>query len=252
MFCLACTAPAASPVCRRCALQLGPAPERMLGGGLLAVGAFTHEGPAKALVHALKYRGVTAAALPFAVEMAERLPPAATGLIPVPRALGRAVRYGVDPAAVLARAVSRITSVPVVPALQAPWWWRRHAGASRDDRQPISFRRRLDTPPGMVLVDDVVTTGATVVAAASALRNPPGLVLAATVAPWGVDGRSTSARSAAPPVSCIPLDPPKMAEGDRPSGGRVIGAPAGGTYDQTHLRAPPFDDRPHRQGREFE
>ncbi|MGB5188022.1 MAG: hypothetical protein WBO84_12955, partial [Acidimicrobiia bacterium] len=59
---------------------------------------YQHEGTARRLVHALKYRAVVAAAGPLADAMAERLPSAATALVPIPRARLRAFRYGVDPA----------------------------------------------------------------------------------------------------------------------------------------------------------
>jgi predicted amidophosphoribosyltransferase len=193
------------------------APETTLDDGTLVIAAYTHDGPARRLVHALKYRGVTAAAVPFAVVLAERIPTSVTALVPVPRAWGRVVRYGIDPASVLAGAVSEITRLPVVRALRAPLWWRRHAGASRSRRAPIRFTPRLAIPPGAALVDDVVTTGVTAMAAAAALEGLSSLVLAATVAP-------------------------KMVRGESPSGGRVTAAQDSGTIDQTDLRAPPFDN----------
>jgi predicted amidophosphoribosyltransferase len=189
MFCLACTGPSASGVCPACSAQLRVAPEAV-AGRLLVVAAFTHDGPARRLVHALKYRGVTAAALPFATALADRVPDSVTALVPVPRAIGRSIRYGVDPAAVLATGVSDVTGVPVIRALSAPVWWRRHAGASRGHRARIRFRLRLPVPPGAALVDDVVTTGATVAAAAEALEGLPTLVFAATVAPMIKEGNS--------------------------------------------------------------
>jgi predicted amidophosphoribosyltransferase len=217
MFCLACTAPTTTPVCARCAAQLPVAPETLLDDGTIVIAAYHHEGPARRLVHALKYRAVTAAAVPFAVELADRIPTSVTALVPVPRAWGRVVRYGIDPASVLAAAVSEITRLPVVRALRAPLWWRRHAGASRSRRAPIRFTPRLAIPPGAALVDDVVTTGVTVMAAAAAFEGLSSLVLAATVAP-------------------------KMVIGENPSGGRVTSARDSGTIDQTDLRVLPFED----------
>jgi hypothetical protein len=189
----------------------------MLDDGTIVIAAYNHDGPARRLVHALKYRGVTAAAVPFAVELAERIPTSVTALVPVPRAWGRVVRYGIDPASVVAGAVSEMTGLPVVRALRAPLWWRRHAGAIRARRAPIRFTPRLVIPPGTALVDDVVTTGATAMAAAAVFEGLSSLVLAATVAP-------------------------KMVAGESPSGGRVTGAQDSGTIDQTDLRVPPFED----------
>lgn len=217
MLCLACTAPTTTPVCSRCEPQLLVAPETILDDGTIVIAAYSHDGPARRLVHALKYGGVTAAATPFAIELADRIPPSVTALVPVPRAWGRAVRYGIDPASVLAGAVSEITRLPVVSALRAPLWWRRHAGANRSRRDPVRFTARLAISPGAALVDDVVTTGVTAMAAAAVFEGLSSLVLAATVAP-------------------------KMGIRESPSGGRVTAAQDSGTIDQTDLRDPPFDD----------
>lgn len=183
MFCLACTMPATDSLCFRCRLELRPAPEVSVGSGLIGVAGFVHEGPARRLVHALKYRAVVAAAEPLADAMAEKIPRSVTALVPVPRAALRVFRHGVDPAAVLAAAVARRTGLPVVDAIRPRLWWRRHAGRSRDERSAVRF-----TPTGSVvpkyaaLVDDVLTTGATARAAAAALDGLPTLVLAATCA----------------------------------------------------------------------
>ncbi|GMQ85252.1 MAG: hypothetical protein BMS9Abin07_0818 [Acidimicrobiia bacterium] len=154
----------------------------VLGNGLLVLGGFVHEGPARRLVHSLKYRGVSAAAMPLAAAMIRRLPGSASMLVPVPRARWRAMSYGVDPSAVLCAIVGRDTGLPVVRALAAPTWWRRHAGATRSGRAPVRFRQLWAVDAGAVLVDDVVTTGATVSAAARTLETVPTVVLAATVA----------------------------------------------------------------------
>jgi len=157
----------------------------VLGNGLLVVGGFVHEGPARRLVHSLKYRGVVAAAAPLAAAMVRRLPDSASMLVPVPRAWWRAMRYGVDPTAVLSAVVGRRSGLPVVQALAAPMWWRRHAGKRRVERAPVRFRQLSAVDAGAVLVDDVVTTGATVSAAARALEAAPTVVLAATLVPAG-------------------------------------------------------------------
>ena len=185
MLCLTCTEPTGSIVCEPCASQLKRPPDMVLGNGLLVVGGFVHEGPARRLVHSLKYRGVVAAAAPLAAAMVRRLPDSASMLVPVPRAWWRAMRYGVDPTAVLSAVVGRRSGLPVVQALAAPMWWRRHAGKRRVERAPVRFRQLSAVDAGAVLVDDVVTTGATVSAAARALEAAPTVVLAATLVPAG-------------------------------------------------------------------
>ncbi len=213
MFCLACITPCPGSLCARCRLALRPAPEVSVGSGLIGVAGFVHEGPARRLVHALKYRAVLAAAEPLADAMAARIPASASALIPVPRATLRAFRHGVDPAAVLAAGVARRTGLPVVDAIKPRWWWRRHAGRSRDERSAVPFVPTGSfVPKNAALVDDVLTTGATARAAASALEGLPTLVLVATCAS-------------------------RMERGESPFGGAVTVQPFSGPTDQSTLRA---------------
>jgi len=213
MFCLSCTMPSHGPLCETCRLELRPAHEVTVAPGLTGLAGFIHEGSARHLVHALKYRGVIAAAEPLAEAMADRLPSFATGLVPVPRATLRALRYGVDPAAVLAFAVGRRTGLPVVAGLLPRLWWRRHAGRRRSDRAVVSFLPSgLAIQRSSVLVDDVLTTGATVAAASAALGGLPTLALTATIAS-------------------------RVKRGDGPSGGAVTVHPSRGPNDRISLRA---------------
>jgi predicted amidophosphoribosyltransferase len=110
----------------------------------------------------LKYRGVTSFA-DLAAEALEPLVPRLP-LVPVPRALTRRIRYGVDPAGVLASALARRLDVPVEPLLVPHLHRSRRAG--RDHGKAVSlFTVRPSQCPEVVLVDDVVTTGATMAAA---------------------------------------------------------------------------------------
>ena len=164
MSCVACGEPGGGVLCRRCSAALHPAPERWLGG-VLVRSAFIHEGAARALVHRLKYQ-----ALPFPAVgrvLAPLLPPAATALVPIPRVTARRWRYGVDPALEIARSLAAVTRLPVVTALRAPAWVHRRAGRTGEVHGRARFRRGAPAPPGAVLVDDVVTTGTTLLAAAA-------------------------------------------------------------------------------------
>jgi len=144
--------------------------------------AFLHSGTARLLVHRLKYGGYAAAAPLLAAAMAGSVPPDAAALVPVPRARLRRWRYGVDPAVELARALGRALDLPILPALAPAWWHRRRAGPADAERGVPRFRPVRPAPAGVVLVDDVVTTGATLRAAAAALGGPCAAVTA-TVAP---------------------------------------------------------------------
>lgn len=181
MVCLCCHRLTPSRVCPACARTIDPAPERLLGGGLRVVGAFAHEGAAKSLLHHLKYRGIVAVAEVVADLLVPQLP--ALPLVPVPRAMSRRVKYGIDPARVIAGSLARRLGVPVFDALAPPIHSPRRAG--RDHGRPVSpYRLRLQLSGAVVLVDDVVTTGATALAAATALRAVDmRLVAAASVVP---------------------------------------------------------------------
>jgi predicted amidophosphoribosyltransferase len=161
--------------------------------------AHVHAGPARALVHGLKYRGIAAAAGILAEAMSP-LVPDGTVLVPVPRVTWRLIRYGVDPARELALELSRRTGSRVASPLRAPLWGRPRAG--REHGFAPGFRVTA-TAAGLpvLLVDDVVTTGATLAAAAHLLPGVYGAVTA-TAAP----GRAGSVAAAVTSRSSPPGD----------------------------------------------
>lgn len=168
MLCLACCTFSSVALCRTCADQLAAAPVRRLPSGVLVWSAFHHSATARLLVARLKYQGMPAVARLLAVPMAALVPARVEALVPVPRSLARRWAYGVDGAALLAKEVGRITGVPVVNALAVPWWTPRSAGRRRQERVPPQFRPRRPLFTEMLLIDDVVTTGGTLEAAARA------------------------------------------------------------------------------------
>ncbi|MFO7547437.1 MAG: hypothetical protein R6X29_01010 [Acidimicrobiia bacterium] len=151
--------------------------------------AFEHAGAARSIVHRLKYEGIVEAAVWLAVVLGPLLPDAEC-LVPVPRAMVRRVRYGADPAVLLASALTKATGIPVVDALTPPLYAPRHAGRGRRQRPPprFSLRRRV---AAAVLVDDVLTTGSTLASAERTIgsSNVIGAVVA-TAVPNRASGRT--------------------------------------------------------------
>ena len=139
--------------------------------------ALGFDGPAQALIHALKYSGRLGVAdlLVSAAEGEARLiaRAGADALVPVPLHASRRRERGFNQAEVLARGLSGPLGVPV-----APGWLRRtrptrtQTGLGRGERV-VNVRGAFAAapPPGVgavLLVDDVVTTGATLSEAAAA------------------------------------------------------------------------------------
>jgi len=139
-----------------------------------------HHGAGRTLVHRLKYEGLLLAAEVLAAAMAPLVPPVATALVPVPRALLRRWSHGVDAAQVLAVAVGARCGLPVNDALHAALWWRRHAGSGDRRRSPARFRAAAEPLGSWVLIDDVATSGATLDAAAAALGGAVRLAVVAS------------------------------------------------------------------------
>jgi predicted amidophosphoribosyltransferase len=148
----------------------------------IARSGFAHEGPARVLVHRLKYEAVASAGYLLAAEgMAHLLPHDAAALIPIPRTTWRAIRYGVDPAVVLADHLAVLTGLPVVSSLRPALYGRRHAGRAVTQRDVPGFGAAGNAPSGAVLVDDVLTTGITLETAAAVLGGSVVAAVTATV-----------------------------------------------------------------------
>jgi ComF family protein len=141
--------------------------------------AFVFGGPARDLVHALKYDGVSAVAPLMAAPMAELLlewDPPANAIAAVPMAGSRQRRRGFNQADLLAREISRRAGLPLVRDIL-----RRRPGPSqveqpdrhaRTENVRDAFRPGRATPrDGVLLIDDSMTSGATLDACARVLKT---------------------------------------------------------------------------------
>jgi ComF family protein len=188
LLCAACTAalPTLGAACPCCAL---PSPGGALCGACLAhpppfdatLAAYAYAFPVDRLLQALKYGGQLALADWAATALAARvrgeptpwrsvaLPPL---LVPLPLAAPRQRQRGFNQALEIARGLARELGLPHEAALR-----RRHAGPPQaglpwaqriaNVRGAFTAQRRLDGLH-VVLVDDVMTTGATLADAATA------------------------------------------------------------------------------------
>lgn len=166
MTCLSCRRACSGAICAGCRRRLHPAPDRMIGSVRVS-SVWVHETTARNLVHRLKYEAVWGVAERLSGVMVGLLPPDATALVPIPRVVARRARYGIDPAAALARALASRSGLPVQSALRAIAWIPRRAGGPGRRRGSPRFGLTSHPAPGCVLIDDVVTSGATLAAAAT-------------------------------------------------------------------------------------
>ncbi|KQV24458.1 MULTISPECIES: ComF family protein [unclassified Microcella] len=231
--CAGCGAPDRA-LCPACAAGLAPAPRTALldvapGWSVPLTAGIPYEGVARAVILALKEDGRTELARPLRAPLLAALdlaftPPAARGalLVPVPGSPAGLGRRGFQPVELLARRAGLATTRALAVVPEAGSGAQKHrtlAARTRERAEPRVVRRLHGR--SVVLLDDVVTSGATLRAAARALARAGAAVVgcAAIAATPRRDGESAipwtvAAASPATVSTCI---------GD--AGSTAIGAP---------------------------
>jgi ComF family protein len=180
LICAACSASfraASAPDDRFAAPDAGI----VIGDALaMAVAAFAHTAQLRRAMQRLKYGGSGRVALPLAraaapalealVQVCGPLP-----LVPVPVHAGRLRQRGYNQAALLAAALSIEVGLPVLDILERPRATARQHGLGKaarlhNLRGAFALRDGAATPRHLILVDDILTTSATLESCAQVLR----------------------------------------------------------------------------------
>ena len=177
-FCSRCRTPFLSDkpldhhgVCRRCRVGLT--------GYDYAYSYGFYEGALRSLIHHYKYSGVSVLSKPFGEMMVRALPLdlQVDMIVPVPLHWRRRIWRGFDQCELLARPLESRLRVPLVKALRKSRHTETQAKSTPSARPCNQTRAFVLAEEGIVegkrvlLVDDVLTTGATVLTCSTVLRR---------------------------------------------------------------------------------
>lgn len=144
----------------------------------------------KKLIDNLKFHNVKAAAQPLANLLATRLPvlPPNTVLVPIPTVSAHSRARGYDQVLLLTKHLAHTRNMTIAPLLRRVTNTTQHTQSRAIREQQASFAYEYNSAikvvPGTtyLLIDDVVTTGSTLNAAAEVISQQGGVVWAAGLA----------------------------------------------------------------------
>lgn len=147
-------------------------------------------GTLQKLIDNLKFHTVKAAAVPLASLLALRLPvlPENTVLVPIPTVSSHVRKRGFDQVDLITKRLSSIRTLPIQPLLRRVTKTTQHTETRmvRREQAEVAFTLRggaaIDPQATYLLIDDVITTGSTMLAAAKLINEAGGTVWAAGLA----------------------------------------------------------------------
>ncbi len=168
--------------CSNCHATLVPYPGtlRRLPAGISDMRiAYIFQSPLREAVHQLKYRRVRRVAGPLGALMAEHMiaqPAAVDAVLAIPLHSSRLAERGFNQAAALANEIANLLDLPLIDAgltrVRATQQQAHLDARARAENMRDAFAWRGPAPPRrLLLVDDVLTTGATMGACAVVLRD---------------------------------------------------------------------------------
>lgn len=137
----------------------------------------TYEGGLRKLIHLFKYSGMRPLGQPLGALLAKALPrdERIDAIVPMPLHWRKQWSRGFNQAEVLAGVIARRTGLPVVKGVRRRIATRVQAGLTNAQRRAnvagaFAAHRRRVAGKRILLIDDVMTTGATAAACARALK----------------------------------------------------------------------------------
>jgi predicted amidophosphoribosyltransferase len=175
-----------------------------------------YAGPARAAIHRLKFAGWRSVAAALADAMVAVDLPTADAVTWVPLARRRLAERGYDQARALGGAVGVRLDLPVLRLVRRSVATAPQARRPGDERRVAMYgafepvRRTARAPHRVILVDDVLTTGATAAACADALASAGVREVVVLTAARAFAGRGRGyTRTGSQPGLWLPGDPPR-------------------------------------------